>query len=345
MKNMRKEKVQGYPSVCSSELRLDLFSNDWVVIATERAKRPSLFGKKGPCPFCSIHTRESPLLAMKKGRKIVSEKELSQWTSLVFPNHFPAFIPHCPLQSRTEGPLYRLMNATGFHEVMITRPHRRSFADLPLQSIREVMEVYHMRFRSLMKERIVSQIFIFHNHGKEAGASVPHPHSQIVTLPFVNADLKNELENARKLFNKRKKCMYCALADWERRAQTRIVFENKEFLVFCPFASKQSFEMSVLPKKHRVHFDKITDSQKDLLAEAFSVALRKLKKGLKDPSYNFYLHALPVSEKESKCYHWHWTILPRTELSAGFEVGAGMQISTVPPEIAADHLRKQKVSV
>jgi UDPglucose--hexose-1-phosphate uridylyltransferase len=335
---------KGYPLVCPSELRLDLLSKDWVVIASGRAKRPSTFTKHGTCPFCKIHTREDAVLAMKNGKKITNVRDISSWTTLVFPNHFPAFIPHCPPQKRREGPLYQAMNATGFHEVIVTRDHTHSLADMSLSRVREVIETYHMRFKALAKEKIVSHVFIFHNHGQEAGASIAHPHSQIATLPFVNPDLRNALLRAKKFYRKTGKCVYCELNAWERKSKTRIVFENKDFLVVCPFASKQAFEMIISPKRHLSYFERISESQKDNLAKAFSVALRKLKKGLKNPPYNFYLHTTPMmKEKDEAYYHWHWTILPRIEMSAGFELGVGIEITTVAPELAAEHLRNQRV--
>ena len=129
--------------------------------------------------------------------------------------------------------------------------------------------------------------------------------------------------------------------EWERKIRKRIIFENKEFLVLCPFASKSAFEVIITPKKHLSYFERITNEEKEQLAKAFQAAMKKLYKGLSDPAYNFYLHTAPCDGKDYPYYHWHWTILPKTAIWAGFEIGTRMEISTIEPEKAAEYLRKQ----
>ena len=131
------------------------------------------------------------------------------------------------------------------------------------------------------------------------------------------------------------------MSDWERKNKERVVFENKGFLVICPFASKAAFEMIISPKKHLPYFEKISEKEKLQLAQALRVALNKLYKGLGDPAYNFYLHTAPCDGENYDHYHWHWTILPKTATWAGFELGTGIEISTIEPEKAAEYLRKQ----
>lgn len=310
-----------------SELRMDLISEDWVVIATSRAKKPGAFKKEKQvkeksspkdCPFC----------------KIVGENAV-----IAVPNKFPAFLPYSELNTRFEGKLYKRMNAVGFHEIVITLDHKKQLAQFSIEQVKEVFDVYQERFLDLMPKRFVNHISIFHNHGREAGATIVHPHSQIITTPLVDINLRNTLLRSRDYFQKHKKCTYCQMNKWEKKVKKRIVFENKEFLVICPFVSKTAFQVIVSPKKHLAYFERIKEEEKSQLAEAFQRALNKIYKGLNNPAYNFYLHTAPCDGKNHDYYHWHWTILPRTTTWAGFEIGTRMEISTIEPEKAAEYLR------
>jgi UDPglucose--hexose-1-phosphate uridylyltransferase len=345
-----KSKIQNPKSKFPSELRLDSVSKDWVVIATGRAKRPETFKRerwkkekvsKKDCPFCQISSQKKPTLIFSNGKKVPLQNGIPKdWTTIVVPNKYPAFIPNTTLSERTEG-FYKIMNAVGFHEVVITRDHKKSLGQLSIKQIKEVIDVYQEKYLELMNKPFVDYISIFHNHGVEAGASIAHPHSQIIAIPLIDADLKAALLNAKKYLRKYKKCIYCEMNNWERKSQKRIVFENKEFLVICPFASKSAFEVIISPKKHLPYFERITEKQKQGLAEAFKIALGKLYKAINDPPYNFYLHTALADKKNHNYYHWHWTILPKTSTWAGFEIGTKIEISTIEPEKAAEYLRKQ----
>jgi UDPglucose--hexose-1-phosphate uridylyltransferase len=336
-----------------SELRFDLASRDWVVIATGRAKRPEVFkrekgkqarvGKKG-CPFCDISTQKTPALVFVNGKRVkmeTNDRIPRNWTTAIIPNKYPAFLPDSVLNKRTEGKLYQAMEAVGFHEVVITRDHDKSLALLKEKEVEEVINAYRTRYLELMNQPFVNYISIFHNHGPESGASIYHPHSQLITTPLIDPDLNKALSNSKRYFKREGRCVYCEMSKWERRFKKRIVFENKNFLVLCPFASKMAFQMIITPKKHLSNFEKITRAQTMDLAQALKVCLFKLYRGLNNPSYNFYLRTAPCDGKEYSFYHWHWTILPKTSVHAGFELGAGMEISTIEPERAAEYLRKQ----
>jgi len=343
----------GKKSKFSSELRLDLVSKDWVVIATGRAKRPETFKKekrvkneapKNQCPFCDIKKQEAPTLIFKNGKKIDFKPggEIpGNWTVIVFPNKYPAFKPGQSLDKRVEGNLFQRMNAVGFHEVVVTKSHEKPMARFSNKEFKEVIDVYQERYLELKKKKFVNHISIFQNYGREAGASVAHPHSQIITTPLIDIDLKKALFNSREYHKANKKCVYCQMNDWERKVRKRVVFENKDFQVICPFASKTAFEMIISPKKHLAYFEKITEKEKEYLAEAFKIALHALYKGLNNPAYNFYLHTAPSNNNGNyDYYHWHFTILPKIEIPAGFELGARMEISTIEPEKAANYLKK-----
>lgn len=347
MARSKKSKVK-FPS----ELRFDLISKDWVVIATGRARKLETFKKEkrkkeelpqAKCPFCKITTQEAPTLIFSNGRKVSLKQGIPKnWTTISIPNKYPAFIPYPKLEERKEGEFYQKMNAAGFHEVVATRDHQKSLGQFKIEEVKEVVEVYQQRYLDLMKKNFVNYISIFHNHGLEAGASISHPHSQIITIPLIDVDLKKALLNSENYYKKTGKCIYCQMNNWERKFKKRIVFENEKFLVICPFASKSAFQLIISPKEHSPYFEKATQEEKWQLAEAFQVALKKLCRGLNDPAYNFYLHTAPCDGKKYPYYHWHWTILPKTAVWAGFELGARMEISTIEPEKAAAYLRKQK---
>ncbi len=336
-----------------SELRQDLVSNDWVVIATGRARRPETFKKEKKtvektsaekCPFCRISSQKDPTLIFSQGKRFSFNgwKNIpKEWTIIIVPNKYPAFLPYPKLDKRIAGGIYQRMNAAGFHEVVVTRDHKKHMGQFSEKELKEVFDAYQARYLDLMNKKFVNHIFIFHNHGPTAGASISHPHSQIITTPLIDTDLKNALSRSQSYFKKNKECLYCRMNKWEKKVKKRIVFENKRFMAVCPFASKTAFQVIVSPKKHLSYFEQITEEEKWELAEVFQKTLSKLYQGLKNPDYNFYLHTAPCDKGDYKYYHWHWTILPKTSTWAGYEMGAKMEISTIEPEKAAEYLRKQ----
>lgn len=345
---MVKEQKVKFPS----ELRFDLVSKDWVVIATGRGRKPEAFkGEKREeikvlkknCPFCNIETQERPVLIYDRGKKIRAGKEIPKnWTTVVVPNKFPALSPFLKLEKKLEGTFYQKMNAVGFCELVVTRDHEKHFPQFSFAQVKEVLDVYQERYLDLMKKPLVNYISIFHNHGIEAGASQPHPHSQIITTPLIDIDLQKALQNSEKYFKKNKKCISCEMNNWEKEVGKRLVFENEDFLVVAPFASKSAFQIIISPKNHLSYFERINEKEKHQLAEAFQIAMKKLYKALDNPSYNFYLHTAPCDGKNYSHYHWHWTVIPKTSIPAGFEIGTRMEISTIEPEKAAEYLRKQR---
>ncbi|MFC1663818.1 galactose-1-phosphate uridylyltransferase [Patescibacteria group bacterium] len=333
-----------------SELRSGPLSKDWVLIATGRSKRPETFKKekrkevipsKKTCPFCHIEKQEEPTLVFVNGKKVkIKNKIPKDWTLAVIPNKYPAFIPSDTLNERSEG-LYKKMNGAGYHEIVVTRDHKKQIAKFSKLKAKEVIDAYQERYLDLMNENFVNYVSIFHNQGPEAGASIFHPHSQIIAAPVIDPDLYRAILSSKNYFKAHKKCIYCLMNNWDRERKERIIFENKDFLVICPFASKTAFEMIISPKKHLSYFERINEEEKNYLAEALQVSLNKLYKALNNPPYNFYLHTAPCDGKNYNFYHWHWTILPKTATWAGFELCTGIEISTIEPEKAAEYLRKQ----
>lgn len=341
-----KKRLKKFPC----ELRYDLAGKDWVIVATGRAKRPHTFKEEEKkekdvvekeCPFCDLSDQEKPVLVFNKGKELPAGEIPKEWTTVSLPNKYPAFIPYPKLEKKKEGRFRRTMNAVGFHEVVVTRDHKKSIALLGAEKVRELIEVYYRRYVELKDKKFVNYISIFHNHGRRAGASVSHPHSQIITTPLIDVDLKEALSNAKEYYDNNGNCVYCDSNDWEKKKKKRIVFENEDFMAICPFASKVAFQTIISPKRHSPYFEDAKEKERDSLAEAFLEVFKKIYKGLGNPSYNFYLHTSPCDGGKYPYYHWHWTILPKTSIMAGFELGAGMEISTIEPEKAAAYLKKQ----
>jgi len=347
----KKNDVPDISKSCSSQLRFDEVSRDWVVVAPGRGKRPEAFIKPrqrpaitpAECVFCNINPQTAPLLLMSHGRKI-DLASFSDWTLAVIPNKFPAF---CPPQGekirKTKMGPYQTIDAAGFCEVVITRDHEKSIAQMDLTAVEELLAAYLERYRELKKNGFVKYISIFHNHGVEAGASQAHPHSQIITSPLIDVDVHNALENSKKYYQKHKKCLSCEMTAWDKKEGSRIVCENDDFIAVCPFAPKAAFQVMITPKIHTPNFENISPGQQTRLADIFSAVIKKIHKGLGDPPYNFYLHTAPNDGKDYSFYHWHFTIMPRTSIWAGFELGARIEISTITPEDAAAYLRSQEV--
>jgi UDPglucose--hexose-1-phosphate uridylyltransferase len=325
-----------------SELRFNLGSKDWVLIATGRGKRPDSFAKQervkdvtpeSECVFCNIESQEKPVLEYKDKK--------GQWALAVIPNKYPAFTHADSLHERAEGP-YSLMDGVGFHEVVVSRGHHQSLAEMSHEQARLVINSYQERYLALSKEEFVNYISIFHNHGREAGASVGHPHSQIIAIPLIDPDVRQSLNGSRVFFENQGECVHCKMIEWEQEDGRRIIFENKDFIALAPFASRVSFEVRIYPKIHQANFEKIVDLEKDSLVEVLQAVLKKMFSGLNDPPYNFFVHTSPCDGKDYTHYHWYIDILPKTATWAGFELGAGIEISTIEPEKAAEYLREIK---
>ncbi|MDD5652298.1 MAG: DUF4921 family protein, partial [Candidatus Moranbacteria bacterium] len=229
---------------------------------------------------------------------------------------------------------------SGYHEVIVTRDHFKHFPDLTDIEVAEVFDAYQDRYLSLMNKKSVNYITIFHNYGKEAGASIAHPHSQLMAIPVISPYIRQELNGAEIDYKSNKRCVYCTIADYESKNKSRIVFENDKFIAFCPFSSRIAFEIWVMPKNHEPYFERITEEDKLSLAEVFRKALLAIKNTVNNPPYNFYIHTSPCDGKDYRHYHWHIEILPHTSTWAGFELETGIEISIIEPEKAAEALRK-----
>lgn len=331
----------------ASELRQDIVSGDWIVVATGRAKRPHAFIRKRhkrwyqpkrTCPFEDPQKsgNEDPLLLYSRNS---SRKD---WWIQVIPNKYPVFYPGlCPPELK-DGP-YTVMEGVGYHEVIITRDHDRGVAEFSDKEAELLVRSYQERYRQLMGVDCVRYVSIFQNYGEEAGATIYHPHSQLIAIPVIPGDVKDSLEGAERFFRKYKRCAHCAMTDFELKEKKRIVYENEEFVAVCPYTSRTAFEIVVSPKTHSANFEMMGERSRKLFAKVLKTSLKKLRQCLRNPSYNYFIHTAPSGgNKGYPFYHWHLEILPKTAIWAGFEIGTGIEVSTIKPEDAAAFLRRQK---
>ncbi len=326
-----------------SELRQDIVTGDWVVIATGRSKRPDEFATKERArdvnpsdPFADPEGsgQEKDVLIYRQGN--------GDWSLRVFPNKYPAFSREGGVSQLSEGP-YFAMSGAGYHELFVTRDPEKHIALLETWQVAELLDAYQERYLDLMNRQSVNYIQIFHNHGKEAGASIAHPHSQLMAIPVVSPYIALELDGSARYHTSTRANVYTTIVEYERETKKRLVFENEHCLVFCPFASRGAFEMTVIGKNPSPYFERIGEKEKFAVAEGLQQALFALYRGLKDPAYNFYLHTAPCNGRDYGHYQWHIEILPHTSIWAGFELSTGIEVSTIPPEEAAAYLRAQLV--
>ncbi|MDB5335057.1 MAG: galactose-phosphate uridylyltransferase, family 1 [Planctomycetaceae bacterium] len=328
------------------DLRKDPIVGRWVIIATDRAKRPHDFAREKERsttatvfdPFLAGNESATPseILAY---REAGTHRDKPGWRVRVVPNKFPALQVEGQLSKRGDG-IYDLMNGIGAHEVIIECPHyEESMARLTLDNIREVIWVYRDRLVDLKKDRRLVHGLVFKNKGALAGATIDHSHSQLIVTPVVPINVWEEMEGALGFYNYRGRCIFCDMVQQELATGSRIVLDLPNFVVFCPFASRFPFETWILPKQHSSHFENIQRQQVEELGLVLKTVLCKLELALDDPPYNYIIHTAPFDTQELQHYHWHIEIMPRLTRVAGFEWGSGFYINPVLPEQAAAFLR------
>jgi UDPglucose--hexose-1-phosphate uridylyltransferase len=331
-------------AVVLPELRKDPIVGRWVIIATERARRPSDFVRVSAttngvrfCPFCpgSEHKTPPELLAYRNG---------NGWTLRVVPNKFPALRVEGELDRKGEG-LYDKTNGVGAHEVIIETPHHQlTFADLEEKRIEDVFWAFRERLVDLKKDRRLRYILIFKNHGEAAGATLEHTHWQLIALPIVPKEAQEEIQGAKRYYKYKERCIYCDISRQELESGDRVIMETDHFVVIAPYAARFPFETWVIPRKHASHFEASDGAVLPDLAHVMKTTMRKLDRVLEIPPYNCVLHTSPLQEGATDHYHWHLEIIPKLTRVAGFEVGSGFYINPTPPEEAAKFLREAPAS-
>jgi UDPglucose--hexose-1-phosphate uridylyltransferase len=333
------------------ELRQNPITGNWVIISPERAKRLSpsatktsgnpLQKYKEDCPFCNLtkFPQAPDVLRLPNDEK--------NWQVHIFENKYPAFTPDKEFHFWNEGP-YIGTNAVGYHELLATRYHNHDEGVAPLHIVELEMEALVLRYRQLKQESAVHYIQIIKNHGKEAGASLEHPHHQIFSIPVLPSDVAELLHGTQRYAEKHGQKAFTNILDYEHKYKKRIVYENELFTAFCPYASRAPYETWIMPKEHNPFFEDIGPSHIKGLAEALHQVLGRIYTGLQDPPYNYYIHSAPCDESGFVCdkslfnhFRWHIAIMPRINTAAGFELGTGIDINTVLPEDAAAFLREQ----
>jgi UDPglucose--hexose-1-phosphate uridylyltransferase len=336
------------------QLRKDPIIGRWVIIATERAKRPNQFsgqaaeaaGEK-PCPFCQTHEAQTPpeIYAIRPNRSLPNTPG---WELRVVPSISPFLRIEGDLDRRGKG-LYDMMNGVGAHEVVIeTNQHIANMADLSSEQIVQVINCYVDRVTDLQNDKRFKYVLIFKNYGWTAGGGrMMHSRSQLIATPVNPKRVKEELAGARSYYNYHERCVFCDLIKQELAAKERLIVEQDGFIAVCPFAARFPFEVWIMPKKHSCDFTTLEPALRIHLAEVIRKVLSKLKKGLNDPPYNYVIHTAPFRREKlgywktiDQDYHWHIEIIPRLTRVAGFEWGTGFYICPLPPEDAANFLRE-----
>ena len=327
------------------ELRKDPITGRWVIISTDRARRPSDFVRHPVppsvarfCPFCYGNEQKTPpeVLAFRPG----GEANQPGWSVRVVPNKFPALGIEGDLNRQGEG-MYDKMDGIGAHEVIVESPdHMLSMAEMTERQIEEVLWAFRDRVNDLKRDQRFRYIVLFKNHGEAAGASLEHSHSQLIALPVIPKRVKEELDGAKLYFDFKERCVYCDIIRQEIASAVRLVAETDRLLVLEPWAPRFPFETWILPKRHESHFETADNATLQNLAGVLRTTLRKLDKALERPPYNFIIHSAPLQENHQPHYHWHIEIIPKLTKVAGFEWGTGFYINPTPPEESAKFLRE-----
>lgn len=319
-----------------------------MIIATERAARPSDFKpgrgepKGGFCPFCPGNETHTPPEVFAQ-RAAGSRPNTPGWALRVVPNRRPALVIEGDLQREGDG-MYDKMSGVGAHEVIIENAvHDRGLAEMSEAEVESVLWAWKERIADLKKDTRFRYVLVFKNDGEAAGALLEHSHSQLIALPIVPRQVRDELEGALRHFELKERCIFCDIVRQEQKDRVRMIFENDTAVVIAPWAPRSPFETWILPKMHLAHFEDSHPSELRGLASALRLALRKLDAALERPAFNLMLHTAPVNERGPLQYHWHVEIVPALTRFAGFETGSGFYINPTPPEEAAEFLRNIEV--
>lgn len=323
-----------------NEFREDLVSGEWVLFATGRAQRPEPLKTlpKSKCPF------EDP---EKYGNEIVAtylNEEKSDWFIKVVKNKYPAVLEGEAGLSQKAGP-FNIQEARGKHEVVIFRDHDKLLHEFSKEDLATAFRVYQQRYLATL-DGSSKYILIFHNHGSSAGASMPHPHSQIISIPVLPPDVKRSINGSERFYREHKKRIYDVMLDQECSDKKRVLFENKYFIAFCPFVSKTPYEIRIFPRESHAHFEKMPEEQLVFLGEAVQLMLKKIWTAFSNPDYNFFIHTAPLESTVTnphEFYTWHIEIIPKMSTIGAFELGSGVDVNMIDPDDSAKLLRETQV--
>ncbi|MBM7556957.1 UDPglucose--hexose-1-phosphate uridylyltransferase [Halanaerobacter jeridensis] len=324
-----------------SEIREDIITGDHVVISSERGKRPHDFNheettnKDDYCPFCYGNEDDTPPEITATSSNPNRKENEAGWDIRVIPNKFAALDIDADLK-RQNG-FYNKMTGVGAAEVLIESPdHEGSLGTHGLEHTIDIMRVLKERHDDLAQDERLKYVQIFKNHGGTAGASLEHPHWQIMSTPLIPTAIRGELDGAEEYYSENGNCVFCDILTEETEKGSRIIEDTEEFTAFAPYASRYPFEMWIMPKEHQHSLGQISEEQLKDLVKVLQKMIRKLEVGFDNPPYNIVLHTAPFLDGVEKKYHWHIEILPRLSINAGFELGTGNFINPTSPELAAE---------
>lgn len=333
------------PNSPLQEARQDRITNEWVLCAPTRGDRPhDIDDVETPspsddtpvegCPFCPGHEAMLP--------RVIEERPASNgapWQTRVVPNKYPAMTPDAPDDTQLCG-LYRMRGGRGHQEVIIDTPfHYRSLAHMAVDEVDAVLHTYLARYRHYRTSDADVIPHVFRNHGAEAGASLPHPHSQLIATPLPPPRMQREEAQAKALYDEHGRCPYCEMLEEEQSAGARLVFTNDDFVVFVPYAATVPFTQWIVPRAHEPELGRTDAAERRALAEALHEAVGRLHRALGDPDYNFFFRTALEYASDAPHLHWSLRIRPRTTVDAGFELGTGLNINPSLPERDAEVLR------
>jgi len=342
-----------------NQLRKDYLLDRWVVIATERGRRPTDFAKQQKplqqptqtsiCPMCPGNEHMTPpatLVYLKESKTITKTKDQNDqrhknWLLRVVPNLYPAFAPPKQQEKRqkSQRKTDNLVPAIGHHEVIIESPkHNGHPADTSAQQLTHVINAYRDRLKELSAKPYVKYVSIFRNHKPEAGASLSHAHSQIIATPTVPRAIEEELFASKQQHKETGKCPFCTIIKQEQKSP-RLIHQDKNYTVLAPYASIHPMEFWIMPNKHQTTLLELSQAETETLADTLKTSLGALKQLVNDPPYNYGFHIAPNKDAKSY-YHWHLEVYPKLSIWAGFELSTGMYINTITPETAAETMRK-----
>jgi UDPglucose--hexose-1-phosphate uridylyltransferase len=324
------------------ELRLNLITREWVIISTERAKRPTDYIKPTPrranppyldnCPFCPGNEYKTP-------EEFYRVSLDGTWKIRVISNKYPAVAKEGDRTRSIDG-TRRMVTGVGIHEVIIENPlHNTTPALMEQSEIEEIIRVYRERFVEAHLDERVEHVIIFKNHGLGAGTSIEHPHSQLIAVPVIPVQHRDRVQSAMHYFDDTGECLVCDTLKMEKNDGRRVVIETEHFLTFVPYAALSPFHIWIFPKRHSAAFSDILEEEITDISAHLKGILTKFYYGLEDPDYNLVIRSSRPQDVGNEYSHWYLSIVPRMSRAAGFELGSGMFINSALPEGSAEFLR------
>lgn len=328
-----------------TELRKDPILGEWVIVAPERATRPfdhregEQPAADGLCPFCRGNEQATPEAIMIVARDGSPHGEpCDDWLVRIIPNRYPAVSAPSSMSLTSDN--FERSPAPGYHEVIIESPsHDKAMRDLSNDQLLLVLRAWRDRLAAVSSDEIIAHTMIFKNEGAAAGASLEHVHSQLLATSYVPARIDAELDAGHQHFMRTGNNLWTEMLDRELSTDTRVIAQNEQFVLLCPFASRIPGEMCLLPQVHSPSFEETLDASLPSLATFLKNALGTLNSVFPETPLNLSLHTAPPRDQRRSSYHWHLSITPRLTGIAGFEIGAGSWINIIAPEDAASRYR------